>query len=97
MISVGLSNEDNEQIVFRSIWKPLKKSTGPLASRQIANLKKYHDLLQNKTLKLEDVEWSDLRKISQGCTDYKLLFSVPIEGLLRIKLDFFHGNQGRQT
>ena len=94
MISVGLSHEDNEQIVFRSIWKPLKKSNGPLASRQIANLKKYHDLLQNKTLKLEDVEWPDLDKPDQGCEDYQLLF-IHQDGLYRIKFDFFDGEQGR--
>ena len=94
MISVGLSHEDNEQIVFRSIWKPLKKSNGPLASRQIGNLKKYHDLLQNKTLKLEDVEWPDLDKPDQGCEDYQLLF-LHQDGLYRIKFDSFDGEQGR--
>ena len=91
MTSVSLSQEDNEQIVFRSIWKPLKKSTGPLASRQIDNLKKYQYLLQNKTLKLEDVEWSDVDKIG---ADYQLLF-LHQEGLYRIEFDSFDGEQGR--
>lgn len=91
MISVGLSQEDNEQIVFRSIWKPLKKFTGPLASGQVVNLKKYHDLLQNKTLKLEDVEWSDLEKLGQ---EYQLLF-LHQDGLYRIVFDSFGGEQGR--
>lgn len=86
IISFGLSQEDDEQIVFRSIWKPLKKSKGPLACRQIVNLKKYHDLLQNKQLKLEDVEWSDLDKLYRGCTDYQLLL-LHQDGLFRIEFD----------
>ena len=95
MLSVGLSEEDNEQIVFRSIWMPAKKSTGPEACRQRVNVKKYHDLRRNRNLMLEDVKWSDLANFSQGCTDYQLLFHHPYDGLLRIKLDSFSGKQGR--
>ena len=91
MTSVSLSQEENEQIVFRSIWKPLKKSTGPIASRQIDYLKKYQYLLQNKTLKLEDVERSDVDKIG---VDYQLLF-LHQEGLFRIEFDSIDGEQGR--
>ena len=95
MLSVGLSEEDNEQIVFRSIWMPAKKSTGPEACRQRVNVKKYHDLRRNRNLMLEDVKWSDLASFSQGCTDYQLLYRHPYDGLLRIKLDSFSGKQGR--
>ena len=95
MLSVGLSEEDNEKIVFRSIWMPTKKSTGPEACRQRINVKKYHDLRRNRNLMLEDVKWSDLANFSQGCTDYQLLFRHPYDGLLRIKLDSFSGKQGR--
>ena len=96
MLSVSLSQEDNEKIVFRSIWQPLKGYTGPLACQQRINLKKYYNLLRNKTLKLEDVEWSDLAKADQGCEDYQLLF-LHQDGLYRIEFDSFDGEQGRRS
>ena len=103
IISIGLSQKDNVQIVFRSIWMPVKKSTGPVACQQRVNVKKYYELrrnrnmMQQESVMLEDVEWSDLCKLGQGCTDYQLLFRHPYDGLLRIKLDSFSGKQGRQS
>ena len=94
VISVSLSEEENEQIVFNLIWKPLKKSLGPLACQQIINLRKYYDLLRNKELKLEDVEWSDLDYFGHGYEGYQLLFLRP-DGLYRIEFDSVDGEKGR--
>ena len=94
-VSIGLSKDDSEQIVFRVIWKPLKKSMGPLARQQLENLKKYHSLCQGDPgLKLEDVEWSDLGKLDEEYENYQLLL-LDHDGLYRIKFDVFNGNQGR--
>lgn len=95
IISIGLSHEDNEQIVFRAIWKPLRKSMGFLARQQLDSLKKYHALRQGeKKLPFKDIEWSDLDKLGQKCENYQLLL-LDQDGLYRIKFDSVCDDQGR--
>ena len=80
--------------MFNSIWKPLKKSLGPLACQQIINLRKYYDLLRNKELELEDFEWSDLDFGRGYYEGYQFLF-LRQDGLYRIEFDSFDGEKGR--
>ena len=77
----------------------MKKSVGPLACQQIVHLNKYLDLLQNKTLKLEDVDWSELDYVGpgfrwSGYAGYQLLF-LHQDGLYRIELESINGDEGK--
>ena len=86
--------EDDTNIVFRLLWKPVaRKSTGPLSRQQIENLKKYRALLRNEKLELEDVDWMERDGLG-NMVGYQLLFQHT-DGLYRILFDGVDDDKGR--